>query len=1057
MATELDRLFVTLEADLTAYQAGLKRAGTDLGTFTREAETKTTQASRAISAGMEGAGRSAKQTTYQLQQLSFQANDAITMLASGSSVFQVLATQGGQVYQALGQNGGVAAGLKNVRDSVLGAITPTRLLGAGLLAAGATAVVAGVQYAAAGDRISTALKGIGSASGATVKDVDRIAERLAATRNIGIGAARDIATSLVATGKIGVENIEGIAGLAPGFAKITGTDLEEAGQRLGKLFSDPVKGAREFMSVLGGVNAATLRMIENLAAAGERQQAIVRLREAVAPKIEAAVTPRSVIGQIYDYGANLASSAYNSAGQAVSGAFNEKPLAQQRDEARARFEGARARSEAAGTRYPKELEADFLALERQVQRFGKAKAEALNADEVAELSNQIQPLFDKMDPDGELLRGLQNNLDLTGKAIAKVFSTPTSNEENQRLGEYVARYGALQKAVEAVGAARAKGGVAAQQAAEAADLTRQTASLSNYERGLRQIVFQFEQLAKQQELVGNTAAAQGFRNAGAGAVAAYNAQNVERARGEINVPSDYYSFIRAAESGGNDRAVSSTGATGRYQFIKGTWLELFRDVKSSRFAEIQKANTGADGKVDEQAVREAVLALRNDPELQEEMVRAFTTRNAAALDRQGFAPTSRNLYGAHVAGAGGASALLRAEREGRGGATAQSVLDPVDPNITSANRAYFGNGKTVTEALATLERKTQANSASARAAKEDVIATDAQTAAMGRSAIDAARLKSANDDLRAARERGDEVGRLFANGEELLRKGSAGLTGELKAQTDQFIANADARGRAASTALSTRFEQDQAQARAALGRTYEEQAAYQGARAYGATPGSDEFARYYDGLREIQTLTEAKNATGSFLKDLNYDLMRGASLSESLGNALSRLSTRLADKALDKLTSLMFDGAGSGGSGGGSGLIGGAMKAVSSFFGFSGGGYTGPGGKYQPAGLVHAGEYVFDQQSVQRIGVPALEALRRNLRGFAEGGFVGAMPAIPSAVPSRAGLAGPSVRIGDTIINAPGADREGLSQLRAYVDMRNQQIANNLPQLLRSADKRRVS
>ena len=44
--------------------------------------------------------------------------------------------------------------------------------------------------------------------------------------------------------------------------------------------------------------------------------------------------------------------------------------------------------------------------------------------------------------------------------------------------------------------------------------------------------------------------------------------------------------------------------------------------------------------------------------------------------------------------------------------------------------------------------------------------------------------------------------------------------------------------------------------------------------------------------------------------------------------------------------------------------------------GFSSGGYTGPGGKYQPAGIVHKGEYVFDQASTNRIGVSQLEALR---------------------------------------------------------------------------------
>ena len=51
------------------------------------------------------------------------------------------------------------------------------------------------------------------------------------------------------------------------------------------------------------------------------------------------------------------------------------------------------------------------------------------------------------------------------------------------------------------------------------------------------------------------------------------------------------------------------------------------------------------------------------------------------------------------------------------------------------------------------------------------------------------------------------------------------------------------------------------------------------------------------------------------------------------------------------------------------------IQAVSGV-GFASGGYTGPGGKYQPAGIVHKGEYVFDQASTNRIGVSQLEALR---------------------------------------------------------------------------------
>ena len=43
--------------------------------------------------------------------------------------------------------------------------------------------------------------------------------------------------------------------------------------------------------------------------------------------------------------------------------------------------------------------------------------------------------------------------------------------------------------------------------------------------------------------------------------------------------------------------------------------------------------------------------------------------------------------------------------------------------------------------------------------------------------------------------------------------------------------------------------------------------------------------------------------------------------------------------------------------------------------GHADGGYTGAGGKYEPAGIVHKGEYVFSQEDVQRIGLNNLEMM----------------------------------------------------------------------------------
>jgi hypothetical protein len=58
---------------------------------------------------------------------------------------------------------------------------------------------------------------------------------------------------------------------------------------------------------------------------------------------------------------------------------------------------------------------------------------------------------------------------------------------------------------------------------------------------------------------------------------------------------------------------------------------------------------------------------------------------------------------------------------------------------------------------------------------------------------------------------------------------------------------------------------------------------------------------------------------------------------------------------------------------------------------FAEGGYTGPGTKYQPAGVVHAGEVVWSQRDVAMAGGPmAANAMRptSGLRGYADGGFV---------------------------------------------------------------------
>jgi lambda family phage tail tape measure protein len=61
--------------------------------------------------------------------------------------------------------------------------------------------------------------------------------------------------------------------------------------------------------------------------------------------------------------------------------------------------------------------------------------------------------------------------------------------------------------------------------------------------------------------------------------------------------------------------------------------------------------------------------------------------------------------------------------------------------------------------------------------------------------------------------------------------------------------------------------------------------------------------------------------------------------------------------------------------------------------GYDVGGFTGHGGKYEPAGIVHRGEFVFTKESTSRIGVANLY---RMMRGYATGGLVGGGGALTS-------------------------------------------------------------
>lgn len=155
-----------------------------------------------------------------------------------------------------------------------------------------------------------------------------------------------------------------------------------------------------------------------------------------------------------------------------------------------------------------------------------------------------------------------------------------------------------------------------------------------------------------------------------------------------------------------------------------------------------------------------------------------------------------------------------------------------------------------------------------------------------------------------------------------------------------------------------------------------------------------------------------RDIAGSFSGAIDA-FARGESAIKSLGGAMSNVFGSLAKRALKQLEDSLFNSmegkSGQGAGGllssflGGKGFdwsklfsgIGGIFGGLGSMFGFAEGGFTGSGGKYQPAGVVHRGEWVFTKAEVAKMGLPFFYGLRSQIRGgrrmpgYAEGGLVG--------------------------------------------------------------------
>lgn len=166
---------------------------------------------------------------------------------------------------------------------------------------------------------------------------------------------------------------------------------------------------------------------------------------------------------------------------------------------------------------------------------------------------------------------------------------------------------------------------------------------------------------------------------------------IKQASAKTGVNFAYLVEQAAAESSFNAKAESRhSSATGLYQFIESTWLNMVKKHGHKYGMGDLAAKINDNGKVADKALKQDILDLRKDPQKAALLAAEFAAENKAHLQRHvGGDIGSTELYFAHFMGAGGAAGFLNAMKDN----PLQTAAD-LFPRAARANHNVFYDRKT---------------------------------------------------------------------------------------------------------------------------------------------------------------------------------------------------------------------------------------------------------------------------------------------------------------------------------------------------------------------------
>lgn len=162
---------------------------------------------------------------------------------------------------------------------------------------------------------------------------------------------------------------------------------------------------------------------------------------------------------------------------------------------------------------------------------------------------------------------------------------------------------------------------------------------------------------------------------------------------------------RNFETGGtvnpNTAKNPNSTATGPDQFVEGTWIDTLRKNAPG----LIEMTVGRGANLNDPAVRQRLLALREDEEVSGQLADAYARENTPLLQAAGVEPNPRNLVIAHFLGGAGAARFLKMA-QANPNAPATSGLSAA---AAQSNRSVVfrpdGSPRTFAEVLAEVERR----------------------------------------------------------------------------------------------------------------------------------------------------------------------------------------------------------------------------------------------------------------------------------------------------------------------------------------------------------------